>query len=445
MFSIPVLDNAEILTMLSKQSNGDQPTLSVPSPSSFWLLRCHLSVGGRIAGHVVETGELEGESLPGEDNMSLLLKQGCSTFVCLSSTVSSECLKAACGSTPVITSSPIEHRTFPMFEGPHPDDRQLIDFSVSIMQNIMSGSTVHLYSEEEGSGGGDTYKIPSSTSVIALLILTVAYGITLDEAETMLQLLQSFRSPSVLVEAVSLAYKTQIQRIIKSPEFKLYQSFFSMARTRESYTNRLIKSLTNDVETLRAAALNSSRKTPGPSPQVTPQGTPSKSGRHISSGTSSPSNIVASPPSSFTSSSHGTVGFNNKQRRRVANTSDYPKMLPLLTVLFLALSPREMDECHDEKVEECLVDLHYLFEGKKCILMVIPGAFSPICNKQLREYAIRIKELMALGIDQFCVVSKNDKFVMKAWGRSLGFHSNVTMIADNEGVLIDALGLTSNW
>lgn len=82
------------------------------------------------------------------------------------------------------------------------------------------------------------------------------------------------------------------------------------------------------------------------------------------------------------------------------------------------------------------------FAGRKVALFSVPGAFTPTCSaKHLPGYVEKAAELKAKGIDEIACTAVNDAFVMGAWGKQAG-SADVTMLADGNGDLVEALGLT---
>ena len=83
-----------------------------------------------------------------------------------------------------------------------------------------------------------------------------------------------------------------------------------------------------------------------------------------------------------------------------------------------------------------------VFRGKTVALFALPGAFTPTCSaKHLPGYVEHAADLKAKGIDEIACTAVNDPFVMGAWGKAAG-SSDVTMLADGNGDLAEALGLT---
>jgi peroxiredoxin len=82
------------------------------------------------------------------------------------------------------------------------------------------------------------------------------------------------------------------------------------------------------------------------------------------------------------------------------------------------------------------------FSGKKVALFAVPGAYTPTCSaRHLPSYVEKAAELKAKGVDEIVATSVNDAFVMGAWNQSAG-SDDITMLADGNGELAEALGLT---
>ena len=84
----------------------------------------------------------------------------------------------------------------------------------------------------------------------------------------------------------------------------------------------------------------------------------------------------------------------------------------------------------------------YLGNGKVALFSV-PGAYTPTCSaKHLPGYVEQAAALQAKGVDKIVCMSVNDAFVMGAWGKDQGAEGKVDMLADGNGDLARALGLT---
>ena len=82
------------------------------------------------------------------------------------------------------------------------------------------------------------------------------------------------------------------------------------------------------------------------------------------------------------------------------------------------------------------------FKGKRVALFSVPGAFTPTCSaKHLPGYVDKAADLKAHGIDEIACTAVNDPFVLGAWNKATG-SDDVTMLADGNGDLAKALGLT---
>ena len=83
-----------------------------------------------------------------------------------------------------------------------------------------------------------------------------------------------------------------------------------------------------------------------------------------------------------------------------------------------------------------------IFAGKKVVLFLVPGAFTPTCSaKHLPGFIEQAEALKAKGVDLVACVSVNDVFVMDAWGKNQNVGEAVMMLADGNGEFAQALGL----
>mmetsp|Transcript_2005 Transcript_2005/g.5609 ORF Transcript_2005/g.5609 Transcript_2005/m.5609 type:complete len:198 (+) Transcript_2005:63-656(+) len=86
------------------------------------------------------------------------------------------------------------------------------------------------------------------------------------------------------------------------------------------------------------------------------------------------------------------------------------------------------------------VQLKQVCQGKRVVIVGVPGAFTPTCHKtHLPAFVKDAKALAAKGVQAVICVSVNDPFVMAAWGQALG--DGVHYLADTQGQLASELGL----
>ena len=95
-----------------------------------------------------------------------------------------------------------------------------------------------------------------------------------------------------------------------------------------------------------------------------------------------------------------------------------------------------------DKGPEATTSAEVLGKGK-VVLFGVPGAFTPTCSDHhLPGFVLRAEELRAKGADKVVCVSVNDPFVMGAWGEDQNVGDSVVMLADGNGELAEAMGLT---
>jgi peroxiredoxin len=91
---------------------------------------------------------------------------------------------------------------------------------------------------------------------------------------------------------------------------------------------------------------------------------------------------------------------------------------------------------------EATTSAQVLGQGK-IVLFGVPGAFTPTCSDHhLPGFVLRADELRAKGAEKVVCVAVNDPFVMGAWGQDQNVGNSVVMLADGNGELAEAMGLT---
>ena len=89
------------------------------------------------------------------------------------------------------------------------------------------------------------------------------------------------------------------------------------------------------------------------------------------------------------------------------------------------------------------IDTDSYFGGRKVALFSVPGPFTPTCSaRHLPGFIEKADELRAKGVDEVACVAVSDAFVMQAWAQQSGAEGRVTMLADGNGELARAMGLT---
>ena len=83
-----------------------------------------------------------------------------------------------------------------------------------------------------------------------------------------------------------------------------------------------------------------------------------------------------------------------------------------------------------------------LFNGKKVVLVSVPGAFTPTCSaSHLPGFVSHAADIGSKGVDTIACMAVNDVHVMNAWGKDQGVGDNIVMLADGNAEYAKALGL----
>lgn len=87
------------------------------------------------------------------------------------------------------------------------------------------------------------------------------------------------------------------------------------------------------------------------------------------------------------------------------------------------------------------VETSSILDGKRVILVGVPGAFTPTCSdNHIPGYLENADAIFARNIDDIIVVTVNDHFVVSAWAERLGAGDRLSFIADWDGAFAKALG-----
>ena len=88
------------------------------------------------------------------------------------------------------------------------------------------------------------------------------------------------------------------------------------------------------------------------------------------------------------------------------------------------------------------VNLTEWLQGKKSVLVSVPGAYTPTCSmRHLPGFVQQADALKGKGVDQVACMAVNDPFVLAAWGKDQSASGKVTMFADGSGDYTRALGM----
>lgn len=82
-----------------------------------------------------------------------------------------------------------------------------------------------------------------------------------------------------------------------------------------------------------------------------------------------------------------------------------------------------------------------IFEGKRCVIFSLPGAFTPTCSTyQVPGFEAAYDQITQLGVDEVYVVSVNDAFVMRKWMIDQGVEK-IKALPDGNGSFTEGMGM----
>ena len=82
-----------------------------------------------------------------------------------------------------------------------------------------------------------------------------------------------------------------------------------------------------------------------------------------------------------------------------------------------------------------------LFQGRKVVLVGMPGAFTPTCHRNHLPGFIENRDaILAKGVDEIVVLSTNDTHVLRAWAEASGGKDKVRFVSDGNAEFISKAG-----
>jgi peroxiredoxin len=85
-----------------------------------------------------------------------------------------------------------------------------------------------------------------------------------------------------------------------------------------------------------------------------------------------------------------------------------------------------------------------VFAGRTVVLFATPGAFTPVCSRQLPGFVKEHDALKAKGVDLIACTAVNDSFVLAAWAKAHQVEDRILMLADGNADFAKALGLSAD-
>lgn len=83
------------------------------------------------------------------------------------------------------------------------------------------------------------------------------------------------------------------------------------------------------------------------------------------------------------------------------------------------------------------------FARRKAVLFSVPGAFTPTCSaKHFPGFVQNADKFFSMGVQVIACTAVNDAYVMDAWRKEQGGQEKIEILADGNGDLVRALGLS---
>lgn len=84
-----------------------------------------------------------------------------------------------------------------------------------------------------------------------------------------------------------------------------------------------------------------------------------------------------------------------------------------------------------------------LFQGRRGILIGVPGAFTPVCSgTHVPDFVQRAPQLKASGYDFVACLASNDPWTLDVWGRQLDPEGRLMFLSDGNLEFVRKTGLT---
>ena len=89
------------------------------------------------------------------------------------------------------------------------------------------------------------------------------------------------------------------------------------------------------------------------------------------------------------------------------------------------------------------INLSHKLSGRRVAIFGMPGAFTDTCSELHVPNILGNKnDLLSTGVEEICILTVNDLFVLKEWGRSKGlFKAGISLIGDAASVCTKDMGL----
>ena len=82
-----------------------------------------------------------------------------------------------------------------------------------------------------------------------------------------------------------------------------------------------------------------------------------------------------------------------------------------------------------------------LFDGRKVVLVAVPGAFTPTChNKHLPGFTEHADTIRSKGVDEIAFTTVNDIHVTNAWAKASNA-DGITFLSDGNAEFARAIGM----